>query len=185
VRVRLVRVETFFGHAEGNMIGIAVSALLFDRVLDSAGVSTLLRLGWMGTVLLLTALMVGYEWRIARQGVTPENAEHLLRMRAGLGLVTGLCCGAGALLMPADAAHFSQGMALLLVASITTVATLAYAVLPWYYLTLGLDAAFIVRLLYLGSVQACGSCPDGGGRHRIDGSSLRQRYCTALGHSGD
>ena len=154
-RVRLVRVETFFGHAEGNMIGIAVSALLFDRVLDSAGVLPMLRLSWMGAVLLLTALMVGYEWRIARQGVRPENVDHLLRVRAGLGLLTGLCCGAGALLMPADAGHFGQSMALLLVVSITTVATLAYAVMPWYYLSLGLGVSLPVigRLLYLASTQ--------------------------------
>lgn len=36
-RVRLIRIETFFGHAAGNMLGIGVATLVFAFVLHDAG----------------------------------------------------------------------------------------------------------------------------------------------------
>ena len=38
-RIRLIRAETFFGHAVGNMVGILLGGGIFCAVLLSAGVS--------------------------------------------------------------------------------------------------------------------------------------------------
>ena len=102
-RVRMVRAETFFGQAAGNLVGVGVGALIFSLILDHAGVASDVRLGWLSIVVLLSTLLVAYEWRIRRSGLTPENAEQCLHTRAGVGVLAAVSCGAGALLVPADA----------------------------------------------------------------------------------
>jgi signal transduction histidine kinase/ActR/RegA family two-component response regulator len=148
-RVRLVRAETFFGQAAGNLVGVGVGALIFSLILDSAGVATDIRLGWLSIVVLLSSLIVAYEWRIRRSGLTPDNAEQCLRTRVGVGVIAAVSCGAGALLVPAEAGGFAHSMGLFLALSLTTVATLAFAVVPWFFLSVGIGITLPLFLRYL------------------------------------
>jgi len=150
-RVRLVRAETFFGQAAGNLVGVGVGALIFSLILEHAGVAADIRTGWVAIVVLLSLLIVAYEWRIRRSGLTPENADQCLRVRAGFGILAAVGCGAGALLVPADAGSFAHAMGLFLAMSLTTVATLAFSVVPWFFLSagIGITLPLFLRYLYL------------------------------------
>jgi PAS domain-containing protein len=77
--------------------------------------------------------MVAYEWRVKQIGLTMANAESCLRHRNSIGTLVGVCYGWAVFLLPADAGHLSQLFAFLLVASLVTVLTLGYAVMPSYY----------------------------------------------------
>ena len=103
-RVRLVRIETFFGHAAGNMAGIAIATLLFAYILFSAGVTTSVWFGWAAFVLTVTAALAVFDYRIKQRGLTQENAPGFLRQRVIFGVVVGMSCAFGALLVPLDAA---------------------------------------------------------------------------------
>jgi signal transduction histidine kinase/ActR/RegA family two-component response regulator len=148
-RVRLVRAETFFGQAKGNLVGVGAGALIFSLILEHAGVAASIRAGWVGLVVLLSSLVVAYEWRVRRRGLTPENADHCLRVRAGFGILAAVSCGAGALLVPADAGSFAHAMGLFLAMALTTVATLAFAVAPWFFLSVGIGISLPLFLRYL------------------------------------
>ena len=147
-RVRMVRAETLFGQAKGNLIGVGAGALIFSLILEHAGVSAGLRLSWVSLVVVLASLLVLYEWRVRRHGLTADNAEHCLRVRAGCGILAALSCGAGALLVPADAGSFAHSMGLFLALSLTTVATLSFAVVPWFFLSVGVGITLPLFLRY-------------------------------------
>jgi len=148
-RVRLVRAETFFGQAKGNLIGVGAGALIFSLILEHAGVPAGIRSVWVGIVVLLSSLIVAYEWQVRRSGLTPENADHCLRVRGGFGILAAVGCGAGALLVPADAGSFAHAMGLFLAMALTTVATLAFAVAPWFFLSVGIGITLPLFLRYL------------------------------------
>jgi PAS domain S-box-containing protein len=147
-RVRLVRAETFFGQAAGNLVGVGVGAFIFSLILEHAGLANDIRLGWLSIVVLLSALLVAYEWRVRRSGLTPDNAEQCLRTRAGVGVLAALGCGLGALLVPADAGSFAHSMGLFLALSLITVATLGFAVVPWFFLSVGAGIMVPLSLRY-------------------------------------
>ena len=147
-RVRLVRAETFFGQAAGNLVGVGVGAFIFSLILEHAGLASDIRLGWLSIVVLVSCLMVAYEWRVRRSGLTPDNAEQCLRTRAGVGVLAALSCGAGALLVPADAGSFDHSMGLFLALSLITVATLGFAVVPWFFLSVGAGIMLPLFLRY-------------------------------------
>jgi hypothetical protein len=91
-------------------------------------------------------------------GLTPENAEQCLRTRAGVGVLAALSCGAGALLVPADAGSFAHSMGLFLALSLITVATLGFAVVPWFFLSVGIGIMVPLSLRY-GYLYADGGEP--------------------------
>ena len=148
-RVRLVRAETFFGQAKGNLVGVAVGSLIFSLILEHAGVPADIRSGWVGLVVLLSSLIVAYEWRVRRRGLTPENAEQCLRLRVSFGILAAVTCGAGALLVPAGAGSFAHAMGLFLAMSLITVSTLAFAVVPRFFLSVGIGITLPLFLRYL------------------------------------
>lgn len=137
-RVRLIRIETFFGHAAGNMLGIGVATLVFAFVLHDAGQAPAIWGTWALLVLSLAALLAVFEQRVARKGLTRESAEAYFRQRLVFGVIVGSTCMAGALLVPANAGIYTHSIAVLLCVATMTVATLAYAVVPAHYLGLGL-----------------------------------------------
>lgn len=137
-RVRLIRIETFFGHAAGNMLGIAVATLVFAFVLYDAGLDAAIWGSWAILVLVLTASLALFEHRVARQGLTRENAETYFKKRLVFGIIVGSACMAGALLVPREAGVYTHSLAVLLCVATMTVATLAYAVVPAHYIGLGL-----------------------------------------------
>ena len=56
-RIRLIRAETFFGHAVGNMVGILLGGGIFCAVLLSAGVSNEVLAAWFAILVLLTGTL--------------------------------------------------------------------------------------------------------------------------------
>ena len=65
-RVRLIRIETFFGHATGNMLGITIATLVFAFVLYDAGQAPLVWGTWALLVLCLAASLAIFEQGVAK-----------------------------------------------------------------------------------------------------------------------
>lgn len=192
-RVRLVRIETFFGHAAGNMAGIAIATLLFAYILFTAGVATPVWFGWASFVLAVTAALAVFDHRIKQRGLTQENAPGFLRQRVIFGVVVGLSCASGALLVPLEASMFAHACAVMLCITIMTVLTLAYAVVPAYYLALSVGAMLPPggalsgawrhdRRLIISGLVGClldfdRRCPaQGAGQHPLDDSGHRSQH---------
>ena len=149
-RVRLIRIETFFGHAAGNMLGIGVATLVFAFVLHDAGQAPAIWGAWALLVLSLAVSLAIFEQWVARKGLTRETAESYFKKRLAFGIIVGSSCMAGALLVPASAGVYTHSIAVLLCVATMTVATLASAVVPAHYLGLGLLGMLPSGARYLG-----------------------------------
>mgnify|MGYP000887755517 CR=1 FL=1 len=148
-RVRLIRIETFFGHATGNMLGITIATLVFAFVLYDAGQAPLVWGTWALLVLCLAASLAIFEQGVAKVGLTRESAGAYFKKRLVFGVIVGSSCMAGALLIPAGAGIYTHSIAVLLCVATMTVATLAYAVVPAHYIGLGLLGMLPSGLRYL------------------------------------
>lgn len=93
-RVRLELIRTFFNNARGNSVLLAGGGVLFVGLLDQEGVSGILFLPWLGLLWLLCASVFLFERKVARVGITADNATRLYRIRIGLGAAVAAVFGA-------------------------------------------------------------------------------------------
>ncbi|MFT3847838.1 MAG: diguanylate cyclase [Propionivibrio sp.] len=85
-RVRLIRIQTFFRSAAGNLVSLVVGGGFSALALASVGVSAH-RLGvWFVLILIANCLIFAFERYVRRHGLTPENSVSLFRTRVVLGL---------------------------------------------------------------------------------------------------
>ncbi len=147
-RIRLIRIETFFGHAPGNALGIAVAALLFALVLDDAGLDRTIVLPWISVTWLACLSMIAYELWVRRVGLTIENAERHLTRRRWAGLFAAVSVSVGTLLVPTEAGHLYHALAVFVAFGMMAVTALAYAVLRHFYTEITLIAGLPVLARY-------------------------------------
>ena len=147
-RIHLIRIETFFGHAPGNAIGIALVSLLFTVALEKSGVGQSAILAWIGVTLLACLGMIAYEAWVRRVGLSIDNAERHLRRRRLLGLFAAISVATGMVLVPTDAGHLYHALAVFLAYGMMAVTALAYAVLQRFYTEVALIAAGPVLVRY-------------------------------------
>ncbi len=147
-RIHLIRIETFFGHAPGNAIGIALVSLLFTLVLEKSGVGQTATFAWINVTLLACLAMIGYEAWVRRVGLSIDNAEGHLRRRRMLGLFAAISVATGTVLVPAEAGHLYHAMAVFLAYGMMAVTALAYAVLQRFYSEVALIAGGPVLVRY-------------------------------------
>ena len=147
-RIRLTRIETFFGHAPGNALGIAASALLFAAVLERAGLDRFILLTWIGFTLLACCTMIAYERWVKHVGLTVDNAETHLARRLLAGLFAAISMSVGSVLVPADAGQVYHALAVFLAFGMMAVTALAYAVLQRFYMEVALIAGLPVLSRY-------------------------------------
>ena len=152
-RIRLVRTETFFGHAVGNMVGILLGGAIFAMVLHKAGTAAETCLAWFAVLVLLTSGVAIYERYVRKVGLTPENADRFLRMRFRMGILISISYGATIFLMPENPSDVALVFLFVLMSSMVTVASMGYAAVPSFYLTMiavtlvPLSIYFLVRAL--------------------------------------
>ncbi|MBL8428983.1 MAG: response regulator [Dechloromonas sp.] len=135
-RIRLVRAEIFFGHAVGNMVGILLGGAIFCVVLYQAGVSNERSGAWFSILAMLTGAVALFERKVRKIGLTPENANELLRMRFRMGITIGMAYGSTIFLMPENANDISLIFLFMLMSSMVTVSSMGYAAIPSFYLTI-------------------------------------------------
>ena len=150
-RVYLGRIETFFGHAPGNALGIAASTLMFAVVLDWAGLDRTILLAWVGVTLTACITMIGYESWVRQQGLTVDNAERHFARRHLAGLFAAVSVSIGNVLVPAEAGHVFHAMAVFVAFGMMAVTALAYAVMQRFYSEVALIAGLplLIRYAYL------------------------------------
>lgn len=150
-RVRLIRIETFFGHVPGNALGIAAAAMLFAVVLNMADLDRDLLDGWVGVILLDCLAMIAYESWVRRVGLTVTNAERHLAVRRILGLFAAVVMVGGMLFVPPEGDHLYHALAVFLAFCMMAVTALAYAVLQRYYTEIALISSLplLARYIYL------------------------------------
>jgi len=138
-RTLLERIRLFFGHAAGNMFSIVVAGVLIAVVLRSAGVGDTLLMGWFSALVLASVAVIFYEAWVHGQALeTVATARRLLRWRIVLGALVALLCGASVFMLPRAGLHTEAAFLFLIVSTVVTVGALSYAVVPAYYITLGL-----------------------------------------------
>ncbi|MFZ2971192.1 MAG: response regulator [Ferribacterium limneticum] len=135
-RIRLVRTETFFGHAVGNMVGILLGGAIFSVVLHKAGTAAETCAAWFALLVLMTGGVAIYERYVRKVGLTPENANGFLRTRFRMGILISITYGATIFLMPENPSDVSLVFLFVLMSSMVTVASMGYAAVPSFYLTM-------------------------------------------------
>lgn len=139
-RVRLDRIRLFFGRAAGNMVSIVLGAVLIVIVLRSGGAEWPPLIVWLTATSLLATAVGIYDARVHRTGLTRDNCTALINRRTLLGAFLGLLYGCSFLLLPAGARHHQDTFLFIILSTLVSVATLSYASMPRYYLTLDLVA---------------------------------------------
>ncbi|HEX5388202.1 MAG TPA: GGDEF domain-containing protein [Burkholderiaceae bacterium] len=138
-RTLLERTRVFFGHAAGNMFSMVVAGVLIAVVLRSAGVGDTVLMAWFSGLVLASVAVIFYEaWVHGQPLETVATARRVLRWRMALGAVVALMCGASVFMLPPGAQHAEAAFLFLIISTVVTVGAMSYAVLPAYYITLGL-----------------------------------------------
>ena len=138
-RTTLERIRIFFGHAAGNMFSTVVAGVLIAVVLRSAGVSdTWLMVWFSGLVLASVAVIFLEAWVHGQPLQAVTVARRFLRWRIGLGAVVTLLCGLSVFMLPLTAQPTEAALLFLILSTMVTVGAMSYAVVPAYYITLGL-----------------------------------------------
>ncbi|MDP3699429.1 MAG: GGDEF domain-containing protein [Hylemonella sp.] len=138
-RTLLERIRVFFGHAAGNMFSIVAAGVLIAVVLRSAGVGDTWLMAWFSALVLASVAVIFYEaWVHGQPLESVATARRLLRWRIVLGALVALLCGTAVFMLPQPGLHTEVAFLFLIVATVVTVGALSYAVVPAYYITLGL-----------------------------------------------
>ena len=135
-RIRLVRAETFFGHAGNNMASILAAAGIFCLIMASAGVTQVIYLTWFAALLVLTSTVTLFERYVKRVGLTPENADRFLKIRFTMGILISATYGSVTFLLPANVSQSTQIFLFILLSSLVTIGALGYSVMPAFYLSM-------------------------------------------------
>jgi signal transduction histidine kinase/CheY-like chemotaxis protein len=135
-RIRLVRAETFFGHAANNMAMVFISGGVFCVILANAGVSQATYLTWFSILSLLSATVALFERYVKKVGLTAENADRFLRIRFATGILIPATYGGVLFLLPEYVSEPLQLFLFILLTSIVTVGALGYSVMPSFYLSM-------------------------------------------------
>lgn len=148
-RTRFNRIKTFFGHAAGNALAIAVGASLLAYLLSDAGVPAAIWGSWLGFVFTLAVLLALFEHHVEKTGLSTTNAEAYFRQRFAFGIFVALSASSGVFLLPLSAALFHHALALVFCLTAMTIAVLSYAVVPAFFMTVGLGTMSPLALRYV------------------------------------
>lgn len=133
-RVALDRARIFFSLARGNMRSMLVGAVALTLLMRHAGTSDLALALWFSLFCVSVAGAMWFEHRVQRQGLTLQNCDRLLRIRVPVGIWMASFYGMAALLTPMRAPPLLDALLLLVLSTVVSTATLAYAVVPAQYL---------------------------------------------------
>lgn len=119
-RVRLICIRTFFSNARANPLVMIAGGAIIALFLYFAGSSPSALLFWLFLVVVCACLAFLFDQHVFRKGITHENAEHLLKVRAGLGVIVALLFGLSTLLITDGYADRSGLFGLLVVTTLVT-----------------------------------------------------------------
>ncbi len=135
-RIRLVRAETFFGHAANNMASIFASAVVFCVVLSNAGVSQAAYLSWLAILTLFSISVALFERYVKKIGLNTANADRFLHIRFAMGILISATYGGVLFLLPEIINEPLQLFLFILLTNMMTIGTLGYSVMPSFYLSM-------------------------------------------------
>lgn len=133
-RVELDRIRIFFSLARGNMHSMLVGAVALALLMHHAGTPTPTVATWFVLFCLAVAAVMRFEHSVQRTGLNLQNCSRLLRIRVPSGIAMASLYGMAALLMPMQTPPLLDALLLLVLSTVVSTATLAYAVVPAQYL---------------------------------------------------
>lgn len=145
-QVWIERVRLFFGHASGNMAGIAAGAALIGAVLHSGGAPWAWILGWAGSLVVSLIAVLGLERRVRIDGIHAANADRWLRWRIALGAWVAGHYGVAGFLLPETGVHAEDTYLFIIMSTLVTVGALGYAAMPAYSITLNVVGLLPISL---------------------------------------
>lgn len=148
-KVYLERVQQYFGHAYGNVIGAAIAIAIIRYVLNDAGVPERNQLWWMTITGLFLLMVPIIEFRFRTAKVTIHTATRWVLSRMFCGGMVIVMFGLSPLLFSDSVSLLHEMLIFILLMAFITVSALSYAVMPSYtvVLTLGTMTPITVRFL--------------------------------------
>ncbi|MDX9994612.1 MAG: GGDEF domain-containing protein [Rhodocyclaceae bacterium] len=118
-------------------------------VLYGGGTPPAVVAGWFAAVFAATVFVGAYSNRLAGVELSEANRRTLLTRRVAIGTLLVLLCGMSGFLLPVEAPLTAYAFLFLILSGLVSVAALAYAVMPAYYLALNGAALAPPTLLFL------------------------------------
>lgn len=148
-QVRLTQARLFFEHSRGNMPSLLAASLLVALVLHGGGTPPVVVASWFAAVFTAAVFISVYSNRLAQVPLSETNRRPLLVRRIAIGTIVVLLCGLSGFLLPAEAPLTTYAFLFLILSGLVSVAALAYAMMPAYYLILNGAALAPPTLLFL------------------------------------
>lgn len=135
-RVRLIRIQTFFGLVDENFPGMVFGVILIAAILYAGGVRGPALTLWVSLTLLLAAGIWASNSLLHLSVQTLREAERKLRVRMRLGTVWALLLGSSAWLVTQEHSIITDLLLFIVFVSVSAVSCLGMSVVPAYYLLL-------------------------------------------------
>lgn len=116
------------------MASLLLGALLIAFVLFEGRAQPISIALWLASTILVIGVTVRFEQHVKRGGVTAENCRYLMRQKFILGGAVSLLYGVAAFLLPSNVAAEYNLFMFGILATTVTLCTLAFAVIPNFYL---------------------------------------------------
>lgn len=133
-RVELDRARIFFSLARGNMRSMVVGAIALALLMRHAGTADGSIAVWFTLFCISVAGAMRFEHSVQQQGLNLQNCHRLMRIRVPVGIWMASFYGMAALLTPMHTPPLIDALLLLVLSTVVSTATLAYAIVPAQYL---------------------------------------------------
>jgi signal transduction histidine kinase len=135
-RVRLIRIQTFFGLVDENFPGMAFAVILVAAMLYVGGVQGFVLNVWAGLTLMLVAGIWASNRLMHLSVRTLQEAERKLWVRMRFGTVWALTLGSSSWLVTPEYSVLTDLLLFIVFITVATVSCLGMSVVPKYYLLL-------------------------------------------------
>jgi signal transduction histidine kinase len=135
-RVRLIRIQTYFGLVDENFPGMVFAVTLITAMLYAGGVRGPALTIWTSLTLLLAAGVWASNRLLHLSVQTLQEAERKLRVRMRLGTVWALMLGSSSWLVTPDYSVLTDLLLFIVFITVVTVSCLGMSVIQQYYLML-------------------------------------------------
>ena len=126
-RVNLIRIQTFFEKSVGNPYGMMAAGVMSFFILRNLGVSAFSLGVWLGLVFVSSTLLLLFEHRVRRNGLTLTNVDHRFRVRLILGYFSCGIFGSTAFFLPEQASDAAYALVFIINAAVAAAGYMAYS----------------------------------------------------------
>jgi PAS domain S-box-containing protein len=133
-RVWMIRMQTFFGHAEGNILNLAIGVAFIAATLIVGDVASTVLIGWISLALAVISSIWLSDRLRKKAAPSLETMQRNLKWRMGLGVVMALVFGSAPYVLPGAPSSQVDLVFFIILTTTATVSSFGMSVMPKYYL---------------------------------------------------